>query len=554
MNARRYNIMHILATGVVVTLLVSLVLFLARFFCHMNQYALVSNAAGTLDVRPTGLFGGEDDPNVVPCRVTARMYDEGPLMVLGVAQYLQSRMPPGPDSRVYWRNPEGVDEWLYYDPSLGLIVHKGVAEIRQPDGSVNLRHFIDYAGPEGIAEAPTEELGRFLSPVGGTYRMRPWVVYDRRLRRFYAIHWRERTVEKGPELPADSAHRPVRLGVLEKNWMCLDVVFTPPSVKGQPGHVLDTRAYAEKEIRPSILTAIGGPFPMTDLLPVLDASGRINLLDSGTLEFVGVAGRLPAPATFFSSSGSAGPDDLAAFSVMLLSVPEHRGSAEWRHAGCAVAALSRELTALRLDVFDPNGRSVASKQTAAYSELPGASAWTAAEFVIENVHPPVLLLASYFTASSSEATAGYRSLFLLPNSFVAMKARDISVGWAGRFGMSLVFMLPAVGLAVFLAGRVAWDAERVGLSREARVSWLFGTLALGLPAYLTYRLTQPKVALVTCRNCGLGRRPDQERCHRCGSPWVVPELAPPAWRVLGEQEQEGERLPSGTQETTSEVQ
>ncbi len=538
MNARRYDIIHILATGVVVMLLVSLVLFWARFFCHMNQYALVSNAAGKLELRPTGLFGGEDDPNVVPCRVTVRMNGSGPLigpfMVVGATQYLQSRVPLGPDSHIYWWSPNEVDEWLYYDPSLGLIVHKGIAEIPQPDGSVNLRHFIDYAGPEGIAEAPTEELGRFVSPIGGTYRMRPWVVYDQTLRRFYALHWRERTVEKGVELPADSSHRPVRIGVLEKNWMCLDMGFTPPAIEEQPGQVLDGPAYPEKGIRRSVLTAIGGPFPMTDLLPVLDASGRIDLLNTGTLEFVGVAGRLPTPATFFSSSGPARPEDVAAFSVMLLSVPEHRGSTEWRHAGCAVAALSRELTALRLDVFDPNGRSVASNQTAAYSELPRAPIWTAAKFVAESLHPPVLLLASYFPASSSEATAAYRSLLLLPNSFVAMKARDTSVGWVGRFGTSLVFMLPAVGLAVLLAWRVACDAERIGLSKEAKVFGVLGTLALGLPAYLTYRLTRPKVALVTCQNCGLGRRPDQERCHHCGSLWLVPELIPPAWRVVEE--------------------
>ncbi len=533
MNARRYDIIHILATGVVVMLLVSLVLFWARFFCHMNQYALVSNAAGKLEVRPTGLFEGEDDPNVIPCRVTARMDDSGPLMVLGVAQYLQSRVPLGPDSRIYWWSPNEVDEWLYYDPSLGLIVHKGIDEIPQPDGSVNLRHFIDYAGPEGIAEAPTEELGRFISPIAHTSGSRPWVVYDQRLRRFYAVDWRDWTVEKGPELPADSPHRPVQIGVLGKNSMCLDVGFVPASIKDQPGHVLDTRANAERE-RPSVLTAIGGPWPMTDLLPVLDASGRIDLLDSGTLEFVGVAGRLSAAASLFNWNGPVGPDDVAAFSVSLISVPKRRGSREWTHAGCAVATLSRELTAMRLDVFDPNGRSVASAKMPPYLELPGASAWVASKFVVESLDPPLFMLASYFTASSFEATTGYRSLFLLPNSFVAMKARDRSVGWVGRFGASLVLMLPAIGLAIFLAWRVACDAGRIGLSHEAKVFGVLGTLTLGLPAYLTYRLTRPKIALVTCRNCGLGRRPDREKCHHCGSLWLVPELIPPAWRVVEE--------------------
>ena len=76
----------------------------------------------------------------------------------------------------------------------------------------------------------------------------------------------------------------------------------------------------------------------------------------------------------------------------------------------------------------------------------------------------------------------------------------------------------------------------MGLSKQERTLWTLGAFALGLPAYITYRLTRPKVTLVTCANCGKSRRPDMDKCHRCGSPWVVPELTPPAWRVLGEPE------------------
>jgi hypothetical protein len=537
MNARRYDIIHILATGVVVMLLVSLVSFWARFLCHVKQYALVSRAAGQLTVRPTALFEAEDDPNITPCRVTVRMNDNppriGPFMVLGFAQYLTSRMPLGPGSHIYWWSFNEVDESVYFDPSLGLMVHKGIAEIQQPGGILELRHFVDYAGPEGIGEAPTKDLGRFTSPIAGVYEPQRWVIYDRRLRRFYAIHWRDRMVEQGPELRKDGRDRPVRIGVLEKNSMCLSVSFVPASMEEQPKETADTPAGAKRE-RPSVLTAIGSPYPMGNLLPVLDASGRIDLLDKGTLEFIGVAGHLSVAESLFTRSSTVGPDDVAAFSVSLISVPKGRGSAEWMHAGCAVATLSRGLTAMRLDVFDPNGRIVASEETPPYFELPGASTWVAAEFVIENLHPPLFMLASYLTASSSEATTGYRSLFRLPNSFVAMKARDRSVGWVGRFSTSLMLMLPAIGLAIFLAWRVARDAERIGLSHEAKVFAVLGTFALGLPAYVTYRLTRPKITLVTCRNCGLGRRPDREKCHHCGSLWHVPELIPPAWRVVEE--------------------
>jgi hypothetical protein len=104
--------------------------------------------------------------------------------------------------------------------------------------------------------------------------------------------------------------------------------------------------------------------------------------------------------------------------------------------------------------------------------------------------------------------------------------------------------LPAFLLSLLLAWRVTHDGARLGLSKNARAAWVAGTVAFGLPAYITYRLTRPKVALVTCANCGLGRRPDREKCQRCGSPWGVPELVPPAWRVLGEQEPAEESTPA----------
>jgi ribosomal protein L37E len=59
---------------------------------------------------------------------------------------------------------------------------------------------------------------------------------------------------------------------------------------------------------------------------------------------------------------------------------------------------------------------------------------------------------------------------------------------------------------------------------------------------------------ITCANCGVGRRPDLEKCHHCGSPWVVPELVPPAWRVIGEPEPAEDGSPSQAQQASSQVQ
>lgn len=97
-------------------------------------------------------------------------------------------------------------------------------------------------------------------------------------------------------------------------------------------------------------------------------------------------------------------------------------------------------------------------------------------------------------------------------------------------------ILPSIILAIWLSIRVSKNAIAFGFSENTRLCWIIGTLAFGLTAYITYRLTQPKITLVTCPNCGKPRRPDMAKCHRCKSDWHVPELTPPAWRVLKEAE------------------
>jgi hypothetical protein len=308
---------------------------------------------------------------------------------------------------------------------------------------------------------------------------------------------------------------------------------------------------------PPTSNIIVGPISMTHRTPVLDASGRIDLLDMDTLELVRSQMHLRAPAGLYFGGGTATPEEVAAYSVSPISSRPPDGGGTWAYAGCSVAVLSRDGTSVRLDVFDPNGRVVTSNETtvpqylwthsggiahrtpisspeAAYFRLPGAQGLTLAKFALESLHPPILQFLSYFGASHFEATAGYRSLFLLPDSFLAMRARAKQGRPVEEFLASIVFMIPALVLALLLAWRVDRDGGRLGLSKDARTAWVVGTVAFGLPVYVTYRLTRPKATLVTCANCGLGRRPDMEKCHHCGSPWSVPDLTPPAWRVLDE--------------------
>ncbi|MCU0916214.1 MAG: hypothetical protein MUC88_16880 [Planctomycetes bacterium] len=119
----------------------------------------------------------------------------------------------------------------------------------------------------------------------------------------------------------------------------------------------------------------------------------------------------------------------------------------------------------------------------------------------------------------------------MPNSLVAQQL-DRETGFVRQLLAAVLFLLPALMFAGFLSWRVVRDARAVGLARMTRCGWLLGALAFGLPAYITYRLTRPNVALALCQACGRGRRVDRDVCHHCGRGWERPVLHPPAWRVV----------------------
>ena len=574
MNARRHHLANILAAGAVATILVLTGLFWARSLCGTLRHNWLFHAVPEVRLGWSSPFPWDrgNDPNLVaPYFITARPLPDAPLRAgLGVEHYVLSLMPMGPESRVYqWSlGPEGG--CLYYDGTRGQIVYNGSKKVTNPDGTPAIAYFSYYAGPEGVGLLPDEKLGRFDDPIVDRFPPRPMIVYDRGLTRFFAIDWTGQAVKKGPELPQDGLHRPVQIGLLEKNLQSLRVTFIRESSRDRSDLACEGDGPGRQSTPPAS-NVIVGPIFMTHRTPVLDASGRIDLLDDDTLELVRSEMHLRAPASLYSRGGIATPKEVAAYSVWPISSHPPGGGGTWAYAGCLAAALSRDGTSVRLEVFDPNGRAVTSNETtvphylwthsggiahqtpipspeAAYFRLPGAYGLTLAKLALESLHPPIFLFLSYFPASQFEATAGYRSLFLLPDSFLAMKARDKGGRPVEEFSVSMVFMIPGFILALLLAWRVDRDGGRIGLSKNERTAWVAGTVVLGLSAYITYRLTRPRVTLVTCANCGLGRRPDFEKCHHCGSPWVVPELTAPAWRVLGEPEQaEESSLPQAQQ-------
>ncbi len=506
--------------------------------------------------------------------------EEKGLLSLGIVDYFIARLPGGRRSNVYFIDSDR--DCMYFDKKSGQIVHLYTKKQTMPDKTTFRKEVQLYVGPEGASETPDKTIGRFIDPIidhgWNDRRARELILYDKKLRCFFKIDFNKRAVTKGPEVGKnDRRHKPIQIGQLSKtNFELSYLNWRPPYFK-VPDEDPNKTGNSTAELKPIIPT--GYDCDAGSYLLVLDKSGRVDLLDKETLEFVtstpefpGVAGRLPGPETYFGSKRAVKPKELLDYEVWPLALttyffenPEEVRvtfgdpsyffkrspvRVERKYLGMFAAGLSRDGTAMALTVFDEKGKAIKSEYTrlpkydgsrttylrsskAVFFGAPWSPALTIGKFLAENLHPLILSVASYFTASAFEAASGHRALFFLPNSFIAMKGRDYRGNFAERFFSALWLILPSIILAIWLACRVGKNAAVIGLSENARLYWIIGTLAFGLAAYITYRLTRPKITLVTCQNCGKMRRPDMAKCHRCKSDWLVPELTPPVWRVLG---------------------
>ena len=566
----------VFATGLVVLVLLSLPLFWIRFTCETSLFYRMSNEAKGVSIRPSGLVPDEleNDPNVVsPSRASASIRYQRP-MSLGIFDYFIARLPGGRRSNVYFF--KSFREWMYFDIKTGQLVHSYLEEQVMPDKTPFRKKVQRYIGPEGVSETADKTLGRFIDPLvdhGWTdvrqRQSRELIIFDKKLRCFFKTDFNQRTTTKGPKIGKEAPiQKPIKIGRLSKNLLLFEdhLFWIPPKIKSSDKN----QSIKLIPIIPTYLSHDAGSY-----LLVLDESGEIGLLDKESLTIAGVSGRLPAPETYFGSKSAVRPRDLLDYQVMPLFLttysfenPEEvrmtfgdmsaffkrkASRVEKKYLGMFATGVSRDGSALVLTVFDEKGKDIKSEYTklhkqeglrttpvnsgrAVFFEPPWASTLTIGKYLAENLHPPILSIASYFTASAIEADAGHRALFFLPNSFIAMKGRERPVNFAERFFSALWLILPSIILAILLSIRVSKDAVVVGLSENARLYWIIGTLAFGLTAYITYKLTRPKIALVTCQNCGKPRRPDMAKCPRCGSKWNIPELTPPTWRVLGGEE------------------
>jgi hypothetical protein len=555
MKPSRSYIVRVVTSGFIILLLLSIPLFWARLYCEIALRRLMPAQARSVRIEPSGLVPKEieNDPNVARHSfVLASFYPPGDPRILGIGDYFMARAPRGHLSSLYYYayEDERHNEMLYFDKNIGLFVYHVTDGQRMPGKTTVLRKIYLYAGPNGVSQTPDKALGRFSNPIANTaeWSRPPVLLFDKGARRFFNINFREKTVTKGPKLGKDSSHNPVQIDSLTKIWSPLHLEWQPPMpkvLKPPPDENEDQGRRSRITGRPrykSIIEYFSAPFADQYVL-VLDESGRIDLLNRKTLEFAGIAGYLPAPKTLFPSKTSVKPKDLLGYRVVPMALGD-----DGKYRGICVATISREGTALALAVFDDKRRGIRQAHTrakdpkrpwsehtpsskAVFFHAPWAPTLTTAKYLLENLHPPILSIASYLTADSVEAAAGHRALFILPNSFVAMKAREVGKKAMDKFNYALLRILPSIGLGIFLAWRVTKDAKLVGLSENAKLCWIIGTIAFGLTAYITYRLTRPKITLVTCLNCGRLRRPDMAKCHHCSCKWLIPELTPPAWRV-----------------------
>jgi hypothetical protein len=530
--------MSVLAVGFIVLTLLSIGLFFARLYCRMTLTNLIFS--DPVRIEPSLLVPPqiEDDPNVViKSSATAYFKRLGIFSLLGPVDYSISKGPTLGKSPVYYYDFKEKNEWIYLDQKTGLIHCKTVP------GTAEL-----YAGPNGVSETPTDALGRFHRPIA--YRTwhyhDPWTIYDKKHRRFFAVDFDQRNVKTGPQLAENDPHEPTQIGHITKNSELLFIDWLPPEIEVSKEQAEKERYYSRSEGKYYISAISTHFFAASPYLLVLDKSGRIDLLDRESLTFTGTAGYLPAPQTFFASKQKVTPKDLSDYEVLPLATKQ--GGYE----GMCVASVNRQGTTVALAAFDADGKNLKTEYStfsrhllqgpghetpissteAFYSISPWAPLSTTLNRLFENLQPPVLSLAAYFTADCFEAVSGYRAIFILPNSFISTLGRGISGNEIIKFFKALWTVALSLILSAFLSWRVGIDANKVGLSQNAKLLWLIGTFAFGLAAYITYRLTKPKITLVTCQNCGNLRRPDMENCHRCNSAWKIPELTAPTWRVI----------------------
>jgi len=487
-----------------------------------------------------------NEPNVhfsqVHCSLEPQLFFNN---AFGILKTLST--PYDINEKIYYNN------YLCFDKRKGLIVSRYKYEERSDAGEMIAKSIELFAGPHGVSQTPEPSLGRFNDLIMGDIQSRSFWIYDNKLRQFYLLDFVERTVKKGIQLEKSNT----------RELVAIEIINSWPYYSGSVGWISSVKWIEKYKWEYKEITVMGESnekwycfsqdmiktyAPAQPYVSVLDKTGQIYIYDSNE-ESLKPAGYLPRPPSLFmSNEPQSQPKELLVYKALpvyaILRTPPDFNKpperVEVKYLGMNVSSVSREGTAMTLAVFDPNGKQIYRVNTningipsaqAIYTQPPGSSLLTAIEYGIESLQPPLFELASYLCDDIIKPSAGYRSLFILPNSFMGMLGRAMPQRFVEKQILALLWMCPSLILSVWLSNKIRKDAKLTGLSSMAVKAWMAGTIAFGLPAYITYRLTRYKEVMITCRNCGKLRRPDMDTCHHCGSKWDLPELVAPNWRI-----------------------
>jgi len=532
MNVLRSHTVKVLAAGTITLILLTVLLAWPMRLCDMSLQ-LLSHHSLHIDIQPSGLVPDldadaavADHPNQqsrISAGVSPSLYMIPPLGILSdIDQRASTHLNVAIGETSFYADMYAVsDGYACFDHKKGVFVQIELAP--DPENPVRkIRKIIAYAGPDGVGDHPGPAIGRFRQPLlrrsPTTVGIGVLLVYDNDLHRFFRIDFLNKQVAASRDFSQEPIHEPVQMTDLTKFRWGIGRDFQPPTKEHQTKPVSANLGFQHPDILPS----------NAGFVLVLDKAGQIDKFNPATLEFVGTAGYLPE-----RPDRPTQPDELLAYDVQAFMREGHyRGLV-------AVAALFQGML-LRLAVYDADGNCKALQRVEGNpANTPFGPALLIAKGLLEGLHPALLNAAAYFVPKDIEAVRAQQALFVLPTSYLGIFRQDTGIDtMIGRFFVSLFIISPSILFGAFLAWRVKRDAVTAGLSRLQRKCWLAGTLAFGLSAYITYRLTRPKIRLVTCLNCGNLRRPDMDLCHRCGSPWQVPELVAPLWRVIDAAEED----------------
>lgn len=423
---------------------------------------------------------------------------------------------------------------VYFDSKLGLIVNCDIIRDKTSDKSKWTKIIHSYAGPEGISQNPDKTIGRFTNLLRHNEYWRG-IVFDKTLKQFFKIDFQEQTVTKGPQLD----FLPIQFGSIGKNTL---------NVYG-PSFTAPHRPLTEKELADDSqrkrsrekMTRDGRKVKSVPLLEnmtlsykadftaVLDTYGGICILDTNTL-------KVSEPVASLPRRDSSCPNNMFAYSA----VPFFIGD---QYKGLVVGAVGADLLRPYLGGTVTRDKRKETNTQELWKVIGGWPGLTICKFILESLQPVAFNIIACVFAPDFDAAEDPRSLFIQPDSVIGMIGRSYDIEGLETFFLAFAAISPALIISILLAGWVAKDAKRLGLTKTARSLWTIGTIGFGLSALVAYLLTKPRQTMVTCQNCGLLRRPDMDLCHQCHAKWNIPDIAPPAWRVLDQSAQPDESQP-----------